>query len=99
MTRLLIVGAGGFGREVWAWAVDSGGKPAGCLDDSPGALEGFPSEGKILGPVSSYEPGEKDRLLIAIGDPSTRLRIAAELGGRGARFATLVHPTAILGQF
>jgi sugar O-acyltransferase (sialic acid O-acetyltransferase NeuD family) len=100
--RLLIVGAGGFGREVLAWALAippaaRDWDVAGFLDANPAALDGFPCDCPILGDPSTYAPGPEDRLLPAVADPSTKLRICRGLKARGGRFATLVHPAAIVG--
>jgi len=102
MKNLVIVGAGGFGREVLAWAEDvcaATGKWTikGFLDDNSEALTKFGSPKPVLGSVKEYQPELDDEFLIAIGTPATRLKVAESLAARGAVFATLVHPTAIVG--
>lgn len=98
MTRLVIAAAGGFGRELAAYARDAGLHVAGFLDDDPNAaaaLDGLDREAGVLGPIGSYEP-ERDGELVAIGigHVGTRLKVAEMLVARGARLATVVHPTA-----
>lgn len=100
--QLIIVGAGGFGREVLQWAEDimkcrSDWTIQGFLDANPAALEGFACKYSILDSPDGFRPGPADLLVCAIGDPLTRMTVAASLTSRGARFATLVHPTAIVG--
>jgi len=100
--RLLIVGAGGFGREVLGWALDvppdaRDWEVAGFLDANPAALDGFPCDYRILGDPSAFLPGPDDWLLPAVADPATKLRVCRGLKARGGRFATLVHPAAIVG--
>lgn len=100
--RLLIVGAGGFGREVLQWAEDIAADGAdwrigGFLDADTSALEHYECGYRILGTPDEYTPTDKDLLICAIGDPATRMQVAASLRSRGARFATLVHPSAIVG--
>jgi sugar O-acyltransferase (sialic acid O-acetyltransferase NeuD family) len=100
--RLLIVGAGGFGREVlgWALAVPSDARDwevGGFLDANQAALDGFPGDYSILGDPSSYVPGPNDVFLPAVADPATKLRICRRLRSRGGRFATLIHPSVICG--
>lgn len=102
MKRLLIVGAGGFGREVLSWARDAqsaqgGWQIAGFLDTNPKALEGFPCPAEILGDPLTYQPGDDDLLVCAIGDPATKLQVCRDLQARGGRFPTLIHPTAVIG--
>lgn len=100
--RLIIVGAGGFGREVYTWAEqmiarDPTTTIAGFLDANPHALREFNVAHPILGDPATYVPRPEDRLVCAIGDPTTKLKLAASLQDRGARFANVVHPTAIIG--
>jgi sugar O-acyltransferase (sialic acid O-acetyltransferase NeuD family) len=99
--RLFIVGAGGFGREVHEYALDArltwDGLPIwvqGFIDDNPEALLGHPLPTPILGGIASIEPGPQDLYVIGVGDPRLRKRLAVELAARGARFASIVHPTA-----
>jgi sugar O-acyltransferase (sialic acid O-acetyltransferase NeuD family) len=101
--RLLIVGAGGFGREVLQWAQDIAAEGCdwtigGFLDADRAALDSYACEYRVLSSPAEYEPSDEDLLVCAIGDPATRMRVTVELTSRGARFATLVHPTAIVGS-
>lgn len=100
-TRLIIVGGGGFGNEVANWAADghmAGEQPPlyGYIDDNErGSLgKGVPHIGSIV----DYVPQSNDALLLAVGAPETKRRIVEQLRTRGARFATLIHPTAIIGS-
>lgn len=100
--RLLIVGAGGFGREMLQWAEDAVADGAdwrigGFLDADPAALREFDCGYEILTSPEAYVPSTSDLLICAIGRPTTRMKVAADLASRGARFATLIHPTAIVG--
>lgn len=100
--RLLIVGAGGLGREVlgWARAIEPTQKEwriAGFLDANPKALEGLGHHEQVLADPATYTPEPEDRFICAVGDPRTRLRICRDLKARGARFVTLIHPSAVLG--
>jgi sugar O-acyltransferase (sialic acid O-acetyltransferase NeuD family) len=102
MKRLLIVGAGGFGREVLAWALDAPacGKDwriGGFLDANPAALNGYPCDLPILADPLNFSPSADDLLVCAIGDPPPRLRLCRKLKERGAEFLTLIHPAAIVG--
>lgn len=102
MTRLLIIGAGGFGREILDWALEALQKNrnwevGGFLDANPAALNGYKCGYSILDDPLLYMPQEGDRFICAIGHPSTKLRICRSLTERGAKFITLIHPTAIIG--
>jgi sugar O-acyltransferase (sialic acid O-acetyltransferase NeuD family) len=102
MKKLLIVGAGGFGREMWIWA---GQVPAsereweahGFLDDNPDALKGFNHPARVLGKISDYQPKPDEVLTVAIGDPRAKMQVAEVLQKKGAQFTTIVHPTALIG--
>ena len=103
MKNLFIVGAGGFGSEVLAWAEEvvarssPGWRIAGFFDDDPGALTKRTLPYPVLGSVADCTPTQDDLFLCAIGNPQSRFAVCAALGSAGARFATLVHPTAIVG--
>ena len=100
--RLLIVGAGGFGREVLQWAEDAaadgaGWKIGGFLDADASALDDFEVPYGILSRPDEYDPAPGDVIVCAIGDPATRAKVVADLTVQGARFATLIHPSAVVG--
>lgn len=97
MHRLIIVGAGGFGREVLIYAQEISAKVGnfavgGFLDSNPHALDGFDIGAHILGDERNFAFGPNDRFVIATGDPELRARIYTVLADRGAQFMTLVHP-------
>jgi sugar O-acyltransferase (sialic acid O-acetyltransferase NeuD family) len=101
--RLILVGAGGFGRELINWSNDAaaatGALPiTGFVDDSAHALDKFNYGLEYHGTIGAYQPQPGDRLVIAIGDPLHKKRIAGELMARGAQFATLVHPSAVVAR-
>jgi len=100
--RLVIIGAGGFGREVLAYARDAGRdyvdgarfEGVDFLDDRADALDGFPVEARVLGAIDDGPLGPEDRVIVAVGDPAARFALVQRLRARGATFATVVHPTA-----
>lgn len=98
--RILIVGAGGFGREVLQWARDawpeSEDRIAGFLSSDADALDGIDCNYRVLGSPDAYRPAAGDRLLLAIGIPYVRRRVAESLLAHGTEFLTLIHPTAIV---
>lgn len=97
MKDLVIVGAGGFGREIFAWAECSGRwRLKGFLDDNPAAANDPRLRAPVIGTVSDYLPAEAEVFLCGIGSPELRRTFSEKLRARGARFATLVHPTAVV---
>ena len=100
MYNIVIVGAGGFGREVYLWAKETFSKDEykikGFVSNKPHDLDNFDIEEKILGDENSYQIEENDRFLYAIGDIPAKKRMTNNLKKRGAKFLTLIHPKAIV---
>lgn len=103
MKDVVIVGAGGFGREMFGYVKDcmSAGKDwkiKGFIDDNPGALSGYRYDAEIISSLDDYHPAPNDVLVCAIGMPKPKKRAVEKLLSRGAKFATLVHPAAHVGS-
>jgi len=102
MYDIVIVGAGGYGREVYSWAKDSFSKEQykikGFLDDNPRILDNYDMDVGIIGNLNSYEIKNQDRFLFAIGDIDIKKRLIVKMKKRGAKFLTLIHPTAIMAN-
>lgn len=108
MTRpLVVIGAGGFGREVLELVDDVNAattSPAwevvGVLDDGEVDEALLARLGTThLGPVSVLPTLEADvHHVIAIGGCSARAAVDARCVGWGRTAATLVHPTAVVGR-
>ncbi|MEI8209553.1 MAG: acetyltransferase [Methylococcales bacterium] len=103
--RLILVGCGAFARELISWAEDIadagiGQKITGYLDDTSHILEKFayPYEAKWIATIDNYIPEIGDELIIAIGDPVGKLKVVTKLKEKGAKFATLIHPTAVIAR-
>jgi sugar O-acyltransferase (sialic acid O-acetyltransferase NeuD family) len=69
---------------------------AGFLDANPQALEGKNYPYKILGDPATWMPADDEIFIAGIGDPESRLRSCLDLKSRGARFLTVIHPSAVL---
>lgn len=100
--KLLIVGAGGFGREVYAWLSDwvrlnSGWSITGFINDGPGSVSRFDHYPNVVSNIDDYIPQPDEYLVCAIGKPSDKRKVVETLRAKGARFFTLVHPTAVVG--
>ncbi len=103
MKKLIIVGAGGFGREVYAWAQQHPdyGKIwtlGGFLDKNSAALDSFDGRSCVIGSVSEYEPAEDEVFVCAIGSPLIKRRLVEQFSKKGASFISLVHPSVIIGD-
>ena len=96
--RLLIVGAGGFGRAVAeAAAASAGFEVVGYADDrlpAPDGLGGI----RILGrtaDLASLKP-LTDFVVVAIGDNALRTVLAGKAVQQGFALATVIHPRAFV---
>jgi len=101
--RLLIVGAGGLGREVANWAIDeikksSGWIITGFLDDNPNAIYGKQTSIPLIGSVAGFVPRSDVYVVIAMGNPAVRRKLHEGLLVKGAQFANVIHPTAIVAE-
>jgi sugar O-acyltransferase (sialic acid O-acetyltransferase NeuD family) len=101
--RLVIVGAGGFGRECLdiVEALNELGAAvefAGFTDDDGGDPDLLARRGaRCLGAVAST-PQHADRYVIAIGSGAARRAIDETMSDSGIRAEVLVHPQATLGS-
>lgn len=103
MKKILIVGAGGFGREVYTWINDSKNnylnwQIIGFLDDDQLALQDYDYNKNIISSIADYEPEEDEYLVIAIGSPKGKEKLVNTLLEKGAKFETFIHKTAIIGK-
>lgn len=99
-TRLVIVGAGGFGRGVHGWATSS---PRFLAENQIGEavfVDDFATQdglcGPLIGALEDYDPAESDLVLCGVGIIATRRAMVDLLEARGARFATFVDDRAII---
>ena len=103
MKHLLIIGARGWGREVYdiACACISAGEDLdvkGYLDDKSDALDNYANYPPIIGPVETYSIQPNDVFVCALGDVSYKKKYVDMILSKGGEFITLLHPTAILGN-
>ncbi|MDP8971484.1 MAG: acetyltransferase [Actinomycetota bacterium] len=101
---LLLVGAGGFGRET-AEAVRAVNerRPTwrllGFLDDDPGLVGAQVGGVAVLGPVADVARYPDAQVIVCTGHPGnyfSRKRIVRRLGLAADRYATVVHPAAVI---
>lgn len=102
MKNLHIVGAGGFGRELYWWLTQSPdhGKAwriAGFLDDNSDALKGFAHPVGVVGSILNYKPAKDDLLVMAVSQPKVKRPVTESLLSLGAEFLTFVHPSVVIG--
>lgn len=91
MGSLVIVGAGGFGRETLDAFLASGRTPTAFLDDHRAGetVRGLPVR-------APSEAGGDDEYVVAIADPVARRRLAAQMDAQGLQPVTVIHPRATI---
>ena len=100
---LVIVGAGGLGREVaWLAADINRQKPEwdfiGFVDDG---VQGNTVEGyQVLGSVKHlFEMSPDIWVVVAIADSKTRMKLIQQIQDQGKKLATLVHPSVSMSDY
>ena len=99
MKNLIIIGAGGMGRQVCLFAQNCKGYNEdyiikGFLDDNPHAMEGFDGFPPVLGTIDSYQIQLDDVFFNSIGDVVAKKKCINKILDKGGVFITLIHPTA-----
>ncbi len=98
--KLIIIGAGGFGREA-AWTAETAGfEVAGVCDDDPGAAPrcaGRPFFGAIENAVRDGRVAvAKVRFFVAIGTNAVRRALFERAVGCGLQPASVISPHALI---
>ena len=104
MKRLIIVGAGGFGRELLQWCKDvqrvkKEWEIFGFIDDNLKALDHYECDYHVIGTIDEWQPTSDQVFVLAIADPGTKEKVVAKLESRGANFISMIHPDARVGDF
>lgn len=105
MKELLIFGTGGFAREVNQIVEDINAvaptwNMLGFLDGDASKVGTEVHAKPVLGGIAYLEQlrGREVYVAIGVGNPAVRRKIIAAIAATGARFATLVHPRAWIGN-
>ncbi|OEG74526.1 acetyltransferase [Shewanella colwelliana] len=100
MKKLIVIGGGGFAKEIVWLARDCGYEVVGVLDDNVQAHSELVANAKIIGVVDDWKKYTDVEFVIAIGSPRTRKTVYEKITQSGKpRFAKLIHPTAIVSPF
>lgn len=103
MKQLIILGAGGFARELYYFAQESLGY--GVDWDIKGFLDGdvkLPDEeylklpAPVLGDIYDYAIEDNDVFVCGVGMPEVRKIFIEAISKRGGTFANVIHKTAII---
>ena len=95
MKNLIIVCAGGFGREVYYMAKEIGKwNIKGFIDDNMHVLDGMDIAVPLLGSISSWKVSEDEVFALGVSSPATKEKIVEIMKAKGASFETLISPRA-----
>lgn len=101
MKHLIIIGARGFGREVFYLAQHSKGYGEifdikGYLDDKNDALEGYAGYPPIINSVENYTVEEDDVFVCALGDVYCKKKYVSIIIEKSGEFISLIHESAYI---
>jgi sugar O-acyltransferase (sialic acid O-acetyltransferase NeuD family) len=103
MKELLIIGARGFGREVYDLAKQCSlynieFVVKGFLDDKSNALDHFTGYPSIVSAVESYDVKEGDVFVCALGEVLYKKKYTEIILKKGGVFMNLIHPTVSINS-
>jgi sugar O-acyltransferase (sialic acid O-acetyltransferase NeuD family) len=103
---VVILGAGGFARELY-WVFLEANKQKkqwnvlGFLDDKPELNGAAICDLPVLGPMAWLERNRRKNIQVisSAGDPHTRQALAQRATTLGFRFSTIIHPSARMSKW
>lgn len=103
MKNLLIIGARGWGREVYGMLPNCLGYGTefivkGFLDDKADALDSYDDYPPIIDSVEHYQPQEDDVFVCALGEPKWKRHYAEIMLAKGGKFINIIHKTVSIGK-
>lgn len=103
MKNLILIGAGGFGREIYDFCTQTEEYNKefvvkGFLDSNPEAMSGFENYPPILNSVEEYEIEEDDVFVCSIGSVKLKKKNINLIQNKGGEFISIIHPTAIINS-
>jgi len=103
MKELIIVGAGGLGRELLLWIEiinreHQQWQVKGFIDDNLKVLEGYACDYGVIGRIDNWQPGKNEVFACAVADPKAKEKVVTVLKSKGAFFERIIHPTAFTGK-
>lgn len=105
MKEVVVVGAGGFGREVLELlrdinAVGRQWEVLGFLDDDRDIHGTTINGAEVLGGLDWLEgPSPSPHAVLGVGSPAVKKKLVPQLRDRVAGFPSLVHPTAVVSRY
>lgn len=103
MKNLVIIGAGGMGRELYIHSIECCGyeteyRIKGFIDDNLNALDGFDGYPAVLSTVDNYKVNDNDVFISSIGNVKSKKECIEKIIRKGGKFISLIHPTARIAK-
>lgn len=103
MKNLIIIGAGGMGREIFGQAMLCKGFNSeyvikGFIDDDKNALRGFAGYPNVIDTISNYIPEVDDVFVCSMGNVILKKSSIQIILGKGGEFINLIHNEAYIGK-
>ena len=103
MKELIIVGAGGCGREVLQWAKDINRVSKqwiikGFIDDNLNALDKVNCSHQVIGTIRDWAPSNEEVFACGLGSPAIKLAVIELLKNKGAIFTSIIHSSSIIAD-
>lgn len=98
MKRLVILGGGVLQIALSINETQHRWNAFAFLDYDENILNGKKCEAEIIGNDDSYQPQDEDELICAVGNSRIREKIITKLEEKGARFTSIIHPTAFIAK-
>ncbi len=101
MKDIIIVGAGGFGREVY-YLIKAINEVAprwnikGFINDIPVDLAAKKIDVPVIGTIKDWQPSENEVFAMGISSPAGKEKVAGILQAKGAVFETLIGPYVLM---
>ena len=103
MKHLLIIGARGWGREIYNMLPECIGYQTefdvkGYLDDKTDAIDGMHGYPPIIDSVEHYEPCIDDVFVCALGDVNWKKYYVGIILSKNGEFINIIHKTSSIGR-
>lgn len=101
MIDLILVGAGGYAREIYEEIIKTNNRITptynvlGALDDNLHALDGKQTDLKILGTIKDWKVKGNEKYVLSIASPQIKQKVSKIMHEKGAKFVSLLHFTVM----
>lgn len=102
MKDIIIIGSGAVASEVTMYLNDIADVCIKGYLEYPSNLEKYYNvyhyDKPVIGTIDDYQPKDNDYFVIGVSNIEFRAKVIETMKGKGAKFYTLIHPTAIIAK-